>query len=254
MKRALLVIDVQNEYFTGKLPVVGREASLENISLAIQASQHSKIPVIVIQHAAKEPQSPIFAKGSSGWELHPSIKAQRADCLIEKHFPGSFTGTELEVYLKEHQIDTVTISGYMTQVCCDTTARQAFHLGYKGGIPFRCHRNAGLFQRGRLRHRRGVASRRPRHPSRFLFQGVNHSRMDFPVIDLEYPKSSFGLSFGRNGVILLTHEMVVCRRPCSFVDRFFILFAQERGTPSDQYRANSSAFIRAQRHHRNSHQ
>lgn len=44
--------------------------------------------------------------------------------------PGSFAGTELESWLKENHIDTVVISGYMTQMCCDTTARQAMHLGF----------------------------------------------------------------------------------------------------------------------------
>ena len=50
--------------------------------------------------------------------------------LIEKMFPGSFTGTDLEEWLKKHDIGTVTISGYMTQMCCDTTARQAFDHGF----------------------------------------------------------------------------------------------------------------------------
>ena len=44
--------------------------------------------------------------------------------------PGSFTGTYLEGLLRKLHSDTVTICGYMTQMCCDTTARQAFHLGF----------------------------------------------------------------------------------------------------------------------------
>ncbi|MDA8339328.1 MAG: isochorismatase family protein [Nitrospiraceae bacterium] len=52
------------------------------------------------------------------------------DILIEKNLPGSFTGTILESWLRERDIDTVVIAGYMTQMCCDTTARQAFHLGF----------------------------------------------------------------------------------------------------------------------------
>jgi nicotinamidase-related amidase len=49
--------------------------------------------------------------------------------LIEKNFPGSFTGTIMEKWLRERAIDAAVITGYMTQMCCDTTARQAFHLG-----------------------------------------------------------------------------------------------------------------------------
>ena len=50
--------------------------------------------------------------------------------MIEKNLPGSFTGTVLEQWLREMDIDTVVIAGYMTQMCCDTTARQALHLGF----------------------------------------------------------------------------------------------------------------------------
>jgi nicotinamidase-related amidase len=56
--------------------------------------------------------------------------AQRpADLRIEKTLPGSFTNTPLEDWLREHGISTVTIAGYMTHMCCDTTARQAVHRG-----------------------------------------------------------------------------------------------------------------------------
>jgi nicotinamidase-related amidase len=51
--------------------------------------------------------------------------------LIDKQLPGSFTGTNLSDWLGQLGTDTVCIAGYMTQVCCDTTARQAFHHGYK---------------------------------------------------------------------------------------------------------------------------
>jgi nicotinamidase-related amidase len=49
--------------------------------------------------------------------------------VIDKRLPGSFTGTSLQEWLGERAIDHITIVGYMTNVCCDTTARQAIHLG-----------------------------------------------------------------------------------------------------------------------------
>ena len=48
--------------------------------------------------------------------------------------PGSFTGTKLEEILKNNGVDTVVICGCMTQMCCNTTVRQAFHIGYKVGF------------------------------------------------------------------------------------------------------------------------
>ena len=51
--------------------------------------------------------------------------------MIDKQLPGAFTGTELEPWLRKEEIDTLSIAGYMTHMCCDTTARQAFHCGFK---------------------------------------------------------------------------------------------------------------------------
>lgn len=130
MKRALLVIDVQNEYFSGALPITYPIGSLDNITRAIEAAKKNEIMIIVIQHTTPQASSNTFIKGSMGWELHDEIKKIGYDYLIEKNLPGSFTGTNLEEVLKNNNVDTVVISGYMTQMCCDTTARQAFHLGF----------------------------------------------------------------------------------------------------------------------------
>lgn len=128
MNRALLVIDVQNEYFTGALPITHPVGHLEQILAAMDAAT-GKVPIIVIQHYFADPDKPFFPKGTHGWELHPEIKSRPHDLLIEKTLPGSFTGTSLEEWLRENGIDTVTIAGYMTHMCCDTTARQAVHRG-----------------------------------------------------------------------------------------------------------------------------
>jgi nicotinamidase-related amidase len=128
-KRALLIIDVQNAYFTGKLPISYPADSLDHILQAMDAANAAGVPVVVIQHGAPQPDSATFRRGSREWELHPAVADRPRDALIEKTLPGSFTGTELEARLREREIDTVVIAGYMTQMCCDTTARQAMHIG-----------------------------------------------------------------------------------------------------------------------------
>jgi nicotinamidase-related amidase len=128
MNRALLVIDVQNEYFTGALPITHPAGHLEQILAAMDAAA-GRAPTVVVQHHFSEPDKPFFQKGTPGWELHPEIKARPHDLLIEKTLPGSFTGTPLEEWLRERNIGAVTIAGYMTHMCCDTTARQAVHRG-----------------------------------------------------------------------------------------------------------------------------
>jgi nicotinamidase-related amidase len=130
MRRALMVIDVQNEYFTGRLPVSYPKDSLNKIIKVMDAAVKSRIPVIIIQHTAPQKDSSTFVKGSNEWELHDEIKAKKYDYLIEKNLPGSFTNTKLESILRDNQVDTVVICGYMSQMCCDTTSRQAVHLGF----------------------------------------------------------------------------------------------------------------------------
>jgi nicotinamidase-related amidase len=130
-RQALLVIDVQNEYFTGRLPVTFPEGSRDNILKAMDNASRAGMPVVVIQHTAPSKDSPTFRRGSDGWRLHPEIDKRKRDILIEKILPGSFTGTELERWLQEKGIERVAICGYITQMCCDTTARQAFHLGFQ---------------------------------------------------------------------------------------------------------------------------
>ncbi|MFK7778833.1 MAG: cysteine hydrolase family protein [Gimesia sp.] len=129
MSRALLVIDVQNEYFTGALPITHPAGHLEQILAAMDAAA-GRVPVIVVQHHFTDPEKPFFQKGTPGWELHAEVVSRPHDLLVEKTLPGSFTGTELEAWLRDKGIDTITIAGYMTHMCCDTTARQAVHRGF----------------------------------------------------------------------------------------------------------------------------
>lgn len=131
MKRALLVIDVQREYFDGALPISHPAGHLEQILSVMDQAAVAGVPTAIIRHHQPDPNSPIFRKGSEMWELHPEVARRPHDCLIDKQLPGSFTGTQLGQWLESIAADTVTIAGYMTHICCDTTARQAMHRGLK---------------------------------------------------------------------------------------------------------------------------
>lgn len=130
MNRALIVIDVQREYFDGAFPIRHPVGHLANILEAMDAAHQANIPTAVVRHHQPDPESPVFRKGSELWQLVDEVDSRPRDILIDKQLPGSFTGTALDEFLRERGIDTVTIAGYMTQVCCDTTARQAMHRGY----------------------------------------------------------------------------------------------------------------------------
>jgi nicotinamidase-related amidase len=131
MPRALLVIDVQREYFDGALPISYPVGHLEAILQVMDAAAQAQVPTAVIRHHQADPESPIFRLNSEAWQLHPEVARRPYDVLIDKQLPGSFTGTNLEAWLKQVGADTVSIAGYMTHMCCDTTARQAFHRGYQ---------------------------------------------------------------------------------------------------------------------------
>ena len=92
MKRALLVIDVQNEYFTGRMPVSYPAGSFDNILKAVDAAKQAQIPVILIRHGSPQPDATVFVKGSAGWEIHAALSAKAHLRIIDKHLPGSFTG------------------------------------------------------------------------------------------------------------------------------------------------------------------
>lgn len=130
-KRALVVIDVQNEYIEGnfRIEYPPTESSLTQIAKAIDAANAAAIPVIAVQHLLPA-DAPIFAEESEGAELHPTVAARPYSVLIKKALPSVFSSEAFGPWLKEHAIDTLTIVGYMTHNCNDATAREAMHRGY----------------------------------------------------------------------------------------------------------------------------
>ncbi|WGS49253.1 cysteine hydrolase [Paraburkholderia sp. D15] len=129
-RRALIVIDVQNEYVTGDLPIEypDVQTSLANIGRAIDAARAADVPVVVVQHLST-PTSPLFARGSAGAELHSVVASRPHDHLVEKSQASSFAGTDLADWLAARNIDTLTVTGYMTHNCDASTTNHAYHMG-----------------------------------------------------------------------------------------------------------------------------
>jgi nicotinamidase-related amidase len=129
-RRALMVIDVQNEYVTGDLPIEYPDVtvSLRNMGWAMDAARECGIPVVVVQTTAPA-TAPIFAQGSAGWELHEVVRSRGWDHYIEKRLPSAFVGTGLAAWIAEHGFDTLAVTGYMTHNCDDTTIKHAFDAG-----------------------------------------------------------------------------------------------------------------------------
>ncbi|TDV35168.1 nicotinamidase-related amidase [Paraburkholderia caballeronis] len=144
-RRALVVIDVQNEYVTGDLPIEypDVQTSLANIGRAMDAARAAGVPVVVVQNFAPA-SSPLFARGSAGAELHPVVASRERDHYVEKSLPSAFAQTGLADWLAARGIDTLTVAGYMTHNCDASTVFEATHRGLKvefladatGSVPY----------------------------------------------------------------------------------------------------------------------
>ncbi|HTK08639.1 MAG TPA: cysteine hydrolase family protein [Ktedonobacteraceae bacterium] len=133
MKPALIVIDVQNEYFAphGQWILPDGLAALTHIQELLSAFRQHRLPIFHIQHESPAPDAPVFRKGSPGREVHPEISILPGEKQIVKRVPGAFYQTSLEEDLLAVQADTLIICGYMTHMCCDTTTRQASERGLR---------------------------------------------------------------------------------------------------------------------------
>src|SRR6185312_10584532 len=130
-RRALVVIDVQNEYVTGDLPIEfpNVQSSLANIGRAMDAARAASVPVVVVQNFAPA-GSPLFARGTPGAELHTVVDGRERDHYVEKSLPSAFAGTDLAQWLAQQEIDTLTVVGYMTHNCDASTIVHALHAGF----------------------------------------------------------------------------------------------------------------------------
>ena len=131
-RRALVVIDVQGEYVSGGLRIEypPLEASLAAIGRAMDAASSAGIPVVVVQNTAPA-GSPLFARDTAGWQLDPVVAKRPRDHWVEKRLPDAFAETDLGRWLVGRGIDTLTVAGYMTHNCVDSTVKHALHAGYR---------------------------------------------------------------------------------------------------------------------------
>jgi nicotinamidase-related amidase len=125
-KSALVVIDLQNDYFPGGLfPLWSAEETLRNVVAAIGKARALGIPVIHIQHVANAAKgiAPFFNAGTPGVDIHPEVLAAAPDApVVVKEYADSFHGTTLEQVLSGLGVEELLICGMMTQNCVTHTA------------------------------------------------------------------------------------------------------------------------------------
>nr|WP_201471066.1 isochorismatase family protein [Microbacterium hydrocarbonoxydans] len=127
-RRALIVIDPQQEYFTGLLPIAypPREESILRIADAIDAAERAGIPVVMVQHTAGD-AAPVFNPDRPEFRIHESLERRDAGAWkrVVKQFSSIFPETGMQEWLTENGIDTITLVGFMTNNCVIATAADA---------------------------------------------------------------------------------------------------------------------------------
>ncbi|PCF48802.1 cysteine hydrolase family protein [Staphylococcus delphini] len=130
-KYGLLIIDVQNDYFSGgKMALHQPDKALTKIQHLKQDFSAKHLPIIYIQHINTKPNPTFFEADTEGVALHSELALQPESIIIEKHFPNSFLQTELQATLDQLDVDRLVITGMMTHMCVDSTTRAAAELGY----------------------------------------------------------------------------------------------------------------------------
>lgn len=127
---ALLIIDFQNEYFTGRMPIADGDKALANAQRLLRFADQAKLPVYQIQHIAPK-GSPLFAIDGDSVKFHPGMQPRPQDKRLQKNTVSVFASTDLDSQLKKAGIKTLIISGLMTHACVAAAAREAVPLGYQ---------------------------------------------------------------------------------------------------------------------------
>lgn len=132
MKTVLLVIDIQKDYFPGgKMELVNPLAAAKKACMVLQCFREHGGYHVHIQHISLKPDAPFFVKGTTGSDIHDSVAHFEGEPIVYKHYPNSFRETNLFEMLKGWGIERVVITGMMTHLCVDATARAAAGLGFK---------------------------------------------------------------------------------------------------------------------------
>lgn len=131
MSRALVVIDIQKDYFPGgRMELVGTEDASLRARELIDAFRAGGEPLFHVQHVTEGPDAPFFAAGSEGVEIHPNVAPLEGEPVIVKHFPNAFKDTSLLDDLRGLGVSDVVLCGMMTSMCVDASTRAATDLGF----------------------------------------------------------------------------------------------------------------------------
>ena len=132
MSKALIIVDVQNDYFeNGAMELVGPLPASENAKLLLAKFREENLPIVHVHHLGVSPDATFFLPGTEGAEIHANVKPAAGEKTVQKYYPNSFRETDLLEHLQGLDIKEVVITGMMTHMCIDATTRAARDLGFE---------------------------------------------------------------------------------------------------------------------------
>lgn len=131
MKTALVLVDIQKDYFPGgNMELQGSVEAAEKARQLLDTFRNKRIPVIHVQHISVREGATFFVPGTEGIKFYPSVQPIQNELYVQKHFPNSFRETPLLKTLSSFQVEQLIICGMMTHMCIDATTRAAFDHGF----------------------------------------------------------------------------------------------------------------------------
>lgn len=132
MQRALVIIDIQNDYFAGgRMPLAAPEAAAAHAAVLLAAFRARGEPLFHVRHVSTRPGATFFLPETEGAAIHDSVRPLEGEPVIVKHFPNAFRGTTLAEQLRAAGIGRLVCAGMMTHMCIDTSVRAAVDLGFE---------------------------------------------------------------------------------------------------------------------------
>jgi nicotinamidase-related amidase len=145
-RTALLNVDMQRCFVEGT-PIASPESLtlLPQINELLRASRSAGVTVIHTRGWMRPDGSNVgvmaelvppfivalYTEGNASAELHEGLEVEQGDIILNKPRYGAFHGTDLEMILRSRGIDTVIVSGIATNICCETTAREAAQRDFR---------------------------------------------------------------------------------------------------------------------------
>jgi len=130
-RTALVLVDFQNEFLSGRLPLPGGRGAIRHATELAAWARHNGILVVLVQNVIDRPGTPLFAAGSKSAALVPELSPQPNDLVLKKSMAGAFSRTDFDRELRARNIDTLIVGGLMTHLAVLVTVVDASVLGYR---------------------------------------------------------------------------------------------------------------------------